>query len=222
MRKRCPTYRSYAVATMDSVLTPEERKGATIMAANEFRSCLFRNDGHGRFTMIPLPAQAQFSVLDGMAAGDFDGDGNLDLVINGNDYGTEVSTGRYDAFNGLLLKGDGKGSFQPQSILESGIYIPGDGKALAALRGVGGRYLLAAGQNRGPLKLYARREKGWMIGLDPGDVAALVTLKDGRVRREECHFGESFLSQSGRFLWEYGPVTAVDILDERGKKRRVK
>lgn len=222
MRKRFPTYRSFALATMDDVLTPEERQGATILAANEFRSCLFRNDGHGKFTMIPLPATAQFSVLNGMVAGDFDGDGNLDLVINGNDYGTEVSTGRYDALNGLLLKGDGKGGFQPESILESGIYIPGDGKALAALRGADGRYLLAAGQNRGPLKLFAKREKGWMIPLVPGDVAALVTLKDGRVRREEFHFGESFLSQSGRFLWEYGPVSAVEILDDRGKKRKVK
>lgn len=222
MRKKFKTYRSYAVATMDSVLTPEERKGATILAANDFRSCLFRNDGNGKFTMIPLPAQAQFSVLNGMVAGDFDGDGNPDLVINGNDYGTEVSTGRYDALNGLLLKGDGKGGFQAESILESGIYIPGDGKALAALRGADGRYLLAAGQNRGPLKLFARREKGWMIPLTPGDVAALVTLKDGRIRREEFHFGDSFLSQSGRFLWEYGPVTAVEILDDRGKKRRVK
>jgi hypothetical protein len=222
MRKRFPTYRSYAVATMDSVLTPEERQGATILAANEFRSCLFRNDGHGKFTMIPLPAQAQFSVPDGMVAGDFDGDGNLDLVINGNDYGTEVSTGRYDALNGLMLKGDGKGGFRPETILASGIYIPGDGKALAALRGAGGALMLAAGQNRGPLKLFARREKGWQIALAPGDVAALVTLKDGRVRREEFHFGESFLSQGGRFLWEYGPVASVDILDERGQKRRVK
>lgn len=222
MRKKFPTYKSYAVATMDEVLTPEQRQGATILAANQFRSCMFRNDGNGKFTMIPLPAQAQLSVLNGMVAGDFDGDGNLDLVVNGNDYGTEVSTGRYDALNGLFLRGDGKGGFQPETIMESGIYLPGDGKALAALRGAGGELLLAAGQNRGPLKLYSRREKGWQVGLEPGDVAALVTLKNGRVRREEFHFGESFLSQSGRFLWEYGPVAAVDIVDQRGKKRKVK
>jgi ASPIC and UnbV/FG-GAP-like repeat len=222
MRKKFPSYKSYAAATMDQVLTPEQRQGATILAANQFRSCLFRNDGHGKFTMIPLPPQAQFSVLNGMVAGDLDGDGNLDLVVNGNDYGTEVSTGRYDALNGLFLKGDGKGGFWPESILASGIYIPGDGKALAALRGAGGHYLLAAGQNRGPLKLYARREKGWQVGLEPGDVGALVTLKDGRVRREEFHFGESFLSQSGRFFYDSGPVTSVEILDDKGQKRRVK
>ncbi len=63
-----------------------------------------------------------------MAVDDFDGDGNLDVIINGNDWGTEVTVGRYDALNGLLLSGDGKGNFTPLSILESGIYIPGNGK----------------------------------------------------------------------------------------------
>ena len=43
-----------------------------------------------------------------MIADDFDADGNLDLAINTNDYGTDVSVGRYDALNGLMLKGDGK------------------------------------------------------------------------------------------------------------------
>jgi ASPIC/UnbV protein/VCBS repeat protein len=222
MRRKFPTYKSFAVATMDEVLTPEQRKGATILEANQFRSCLFRNDGHGRFTMIPLPAQAQLSVLDGMVARDYDGDGNLDLVISGNDYGTEVGTGRYDALNGLYLKGDGRGGFRPEKIMASGIYIPGDGRALVALRGAGGRSLLAAGQNRGDLKLFERREKGWQVALQPGDVAALVTLPGGRVRREEVGWGGSFLSQSGRFLEEYGPVEAVEIIDWQGRKRRVR
>jgi hypothetical protein len=69
-----------------------------------------------------------------METGDFDGDGNLDVVMNGNDYGSDASVGRYDALNGLMLKGDGKGGFKPLSILQSGIYIPGNGKALVKLR----------------------------------------------------------------------------------------
>jgi hypothetical protein len=72
--------------------------------------------------------------LDGIVVDDFDGDGNLDVALNGNDYGTEVSTGRYDAFNGLMLKGDGKGGFKPLSIMQSGIYIPGDGKGFVKLQ----------------------------------------------------------------------------------------
>jgi len=219
MRTRFPTYKSYAVATMDEVLTPEQRQGATILEANQFRSCLFRNDGGGKFTMIPLPAEAQFSVLNGMVAGDFDHDGNLDLVINGNDYGTEVSTGRYDALNGLFLKGDGKGGFSAKTILQSGIFIPGDGKALVALRGAGGGMLLAAGQNRGPLTIFEERKPGRLIPLQAGDVKAELRLRDGRVRRQEFYYGESYLSQSGRFLEIGDEVVSVEIIDEKGQKR---
>jgi hypothetical protein len=34
----------------------------------------------------------------------------------------------------LTLKGDGKGRFTPLTIMQSGIYIPGSGKALAKLK----------------------------------------------------------------------------------------
>jgi hypothetical protein len=152
MRSRFQSYRTYANATMDSVLTEEQRKDAIIYHANNLRSGYIRNDGNGKFTLQPLPMQAQLSMLCGMAIDDFDGDGNLDVVINGNDYGTDVSTGRYDALNGLFMKGDGKGNFAPQTILQSGIYIPGNGKALVKLRSKSGSCLLAASQNRGPLK----------------------------------------------------------------------
>jgi hypothetical protein len=222
MRIRFPAYRDYAVATMDAVLTPEQRKGALVLAADQMRSCLFRNDGGGKFTMVPLPVEAQFSVIDGMVAGDFDGDGNLDIVINGNDYGTEVTAGRYDALNGLLLKGDGHGGFLPATILQSGIFIPGDGKALVALRGAGGHYLLAAGQNRGDLQLFNRKTDAPQVALMPSEVAAMVRLKNGQVRREEFYYGESYLSQSARFMDLSGPFEWAEIIDDRGKKRIIR
>jgi len=222
MRIKFPAYHDYAVATMDQVLTPEQRKGATILSADQMRSCLFRNDGGGKFTMVPLPVEAQLSVIDGMVAGDFDGDGNLDIVINGNDYGTEVSTGRYDAMNGLLLKGDGHGGFLPATILQSGIFIPGDGKALVALRGDGGQYLLAAGQNRGDLKLFRRKSDTREVPLLPSEVAAMVRLRNGKTRKEEYYYGGSYLSQSARFIDWNGPVISAEIIDDLGKRRLVR
>ena len=120
--------------------------------------------------MIPLPMQAQISQLCGMVVDDFDGDGNLDVAINGNDYGTEVSTGRYDAFNGLMLKGDGKGNFKPLSIQQSGIYIPGDGKALVKLIGAKGNYLLAASQNRDAMKIFELKRNTHTVKLQPADM----------------------------------------------------
>jgi hypothetical protein len=105
MRVRYQNYKSFAVSTMDSVLTPAMRKDAIRLKANILQSVYLRNDGGGKFTMMPLPVEAQISQLSGMVVDDFDGDGNLDIALSGNDYGTEVSTGRYDAFNGLMLKG---------------------------------------------------------------------------------------------------------------------
>ena len=119
--------------------------------------------------MQQLPTQAQLSTLCGMSVADFDGDGNLDVVINGNDYGTEVGTGRYDALNGLMMKGDGKGNFTPLSIMQSGIYIPGNGKSLVQLRNNKNECLLAAAENRGPLRVFKLKQQYNCLPVKPDD-----------------------------------------------------
>lgn len=154
LRSKFQNYRSYAAATIDRLLSTEQYNSSLVLRANCFSSSYCRNDGNGKFSLSPLPVEAQISVINGMVADDFDGDGNLDIAINGNDWGTEVLTGRYDALNGLILKGDGKGSFAALSIAESGIYIPGNGRGLISLKSSSGKLLLAASQNRGPLKLF--------------------------------------------------------------------
>jgi hypothetical protein len=221
MRSRFQSYRTYANATMDSVLTEEQRKDAIIYHANNLKSGYIRNDGNGKFTLQPLPMQAQLSMLCGMAIDDFDGDGNLDVVINGNDYGTDVSTGRYDALNGLFMKGDGKGNFAPQTILQSGIYIPGNGKALVKLRSKSGSCLLAASQNRGPLKIFKLKRDVHFIALQPNDVSAVIQYRNGKTQKRECYYGSSFLSQSARFINADNTVASVTITDANGNKRKI-
>ncbi|MEP7317112.1 MAG: VCBS repeat-containing protein [Panacibacter sp.] len=221
MRSTFQSYRSYANATMDSVLTAEQRKGAIIYHANNLKSCYIRNDGNGKFTMQPLPMQAQISMLCGITAEDFNGDGNLDVAISGNDYGTEVSTGRYDALNGLVMTGDGKGNFAPQTILQSGLYIPGNGKALVKLRNKAGNCLLAASQNRGPLKVFKLKENVSCIPLLSTDVSATIQYKNGSTQKQECYYGNSFLSQSARFINAGSNVASVTIINVKGEKRKI-
>ena len=221
MRSKFQNYKIYATATIDELLTKEQLKDALILKANNLKSCYIRNDGNNKFTLLPLPPQAQLSVLNGMVADDFDGDGNLDVLINGNDYGTEVSVGRYDALNGLLLKGDGKGNFTAQSILESGIFIPGNGKALVKLRGEDGKYLIAASQNRGPLKVFGLKRNVKFFPLQADDLSAELTLKSGKKQRQEFYYGSSFLSQSARFLSINNNVTSANIVNTKGVSRKV-
>lgn len=221
MRSKFQNYKSFATATMDKLFTPEQLKGALILKANNLKSCYCRNDGDGKFTLIPLPLQAQLSALNGMTVDDFDGDGNLDLLINGNDYGTDVLVGRYDALNGLVLKGDGKGNFTSLSILQSGIYIPENGKALVKLRGKNGNYLIAAGQNRGRLKVFELKKNTQSIALQPNDVSGEITFKNGKTQRLEFYYGASFLSQSARFLSIDNNVISILITDSKNGKRKI-
>jgi hypothetical protein len=221
IRKRFETYKFFANAPMDSVLTKDQLKGALKMHANYFSSAFLKNDGNGKFTMTPLPVQAQISVVNAMTVGDFDGDGNMDVAINGNDYGTEPSLGRYDALNGLLMKGDGKGNFKPESILKSGIYIPGDGKALVSLRSSKAKYLLAASQNKGALKVFELKKNKRLIALKPFDESAVIFYKNGEKQKREIGYGSSFLSQSGRFLTVDENVISVDIKNNKGVVRKL-
>jgi hypothetical protein len=221
LRKKYENYKSFANAPTDSIFTDEQRKGALQLHANYFQSAFLRNDGNGKFTITPLPVQAQISVLNGMAADDFDGDGNVDIVINGNDFGTEVSVGRYDALNGLLLKGDGKGNFSPLSILQSGIYIPGNGKALVTLKGGKEKYLMAASENKGALKVYELKRNVRLISMEPLDESAVITYKDGRRQKREVGYGSSFLSQSGRYLTIDSNVVSIKVTNNKGVVRNV-
>ena len=220
-RARYPNYKSYANVTMDSFFTNEQLAGALILRANNFNSCYCRNDGGGKFTLIPLPFMAQLSALNGMIADDFDGDSNIDVAINTNDFGTDLTSGRYDALNGLLLKGDGKGGFTPQSILESGIFIPGDGKALIKLRDKNGRYLLAASQNRGPLKVFELKKDITNIPLQPNDASAEIIFKNSKKQKQEFNYGSSFISQSARFITINKNVSSLIITDSNGKTRKM-
>jgi hypothetical protein len=221
MKKKYTNYNSFATATMDDMFTPEQRKGALRLKANMFKTCYLRNDGNGKFTMIPMPVEAQVSVINGMETGDFDGDGNLDVVMNGNDYGSEAAVGRYDALNGLMLKGDGRGGFKAQSILQSGIYIPGNGKALVKLRDNKGRLLLAASQNKDYLKLFELKSGTISIPVAANDAYAIIALKNGKTEKQEFYYGSSFLSQSARFIMRSPNMQSVTIYDNKGQKRIV-
>ncbi len=221
IKRQFPSYKSFATATIRDILSPGQLKGALRLHANNFNSCYIENRGNGKFALHPLPIQAQAAPVYGMVADDFNGDGNLDLAITGNDYGTEVNTGRYDAMNGLVLQGNGRGQFIPLSILQSGLYIPGDGKALAKFIYGKDQYAIAASQNQGALKVFRDKHSPAVIRLRPMDAFARIRYRNGKTRKEEFSYGSSFLSQSGRFIGVGPGVESVEIVDYKGNRREI-
>ena len=142
-----PAYADFGAGRYEDLFTEEERAGAVVRQANRFGSAWAENLGDGSFALHELPAEAQFSPAYAMLPGDFDGDGRKDLILGGNFYGVRPSRGRYDAGYGLLLRGDGRGGFEPVDLAESGLLLEGEVRALRWLPHERGPLLLAARSN---------------------------------------------------------------------------
>ena len=69
--------------------------------AQELRSVYIENLGGGKFSMHALPVEAQLAPQFGITVGDFNNDENLDVLMAGNSYSSDVGTGQYDASYGL-------------------------------------------------------------------------------------------------------------------------
>ncbi len=221
MKERFPNYTSYAKSTMQEVFSPEIMKGALALSVVNFNTCWIENKGQFNFVLHPLPVQAQLAPVYGIVAKDFDGDGNIDIALNGNEYSMAPYLGRYDAFNGLILKGNGKGEFEPLSILQSGFYISGNGKGLAEIV-VNNRLSLIGGQNNGPLKLFKNNNQLKIVPLLATDRYCRIHLKNGKIRKEEILTGSSFLSQSGNYLLLNNSINYAEIIDQKGRIKVVK
>ncbi|SDL40683.1 VCBS repeat-containing protein [Siphonobacter aquaeclarae] len=218
-RAKAPNYKTYAGLTVDKLLTPEERKDMLELHANYLQTSFVRNNGDGTFTVTPLPVQAQFAPVNGMITDDFNGDGKLDILLAGNDFGNELLVGRYDAMNGLLLTGDGKGQFIAVSLPQSGIWIPGDAKGLVRFTDAQGRYCVAASQNLGKLLCFKLAGAAKAVRFAPGEQSAVLTFADGSRRRVEN--SPSFYSQSAPMTLVSGGVRAVEFFSGKGTSRKV-
>jgi enediyne biosynthesis protein E4 len=134
IKQKFTTFDEYARATLEDVYGAENLKKALNYTATNFANCYLENKGNGTFAIHPLPNLAQISAVNSIISEDVNGDGNLDLIIAGNLYGSEVETPRNDAGLGLYLRGDGAGHFEPVPARESGLLIRGDVREIAMIR----------------------------------------------------------------------------------------
>lgn len=226
MRKKFPTYRAYGHASMHDIWSDDDLKGAIVMKATDMHTSYIENKGNGHFTIKPLPLQAQAAPIYGMKSEDIDGDGNLDVLMVGNDYGMDPYSGRHDAFMGLCMKGDGKGDFTPVSLQTSGFFVNGDAKGLATVHTAKNEDIVIATQNQDSLVVFSKNPVHqtnilkW-ITLKPDDFFADIIYKDGRKRRVEFYYGSTYLSQSSRMLPVDKNYKAIMITNYKGIKRKV-
>ncbi len=149
---------AYANAGMDQIFTKEMMDSALVLKCSEAESGYFENDGKGHFTFHAFPREAQEAPVNAIACTDINGDGNTDIIIAGNEYQANVTTGRLDASYGLVLLGDGKGNFRPVAPVTSGLILDGDVKDLKLIK-VGGQNILLSAINDANMKAFMLRQK---------------------------------------------------------------
>lgn len=143
IKQKFKDYGSFANATLEDVYTDEYLENSLHYSVASFSS-IFLENKNGRFEKHELPNLAQLSNINQIIVEDYNEDGNLDFVVAGNLYSSEVETPRNDASIGLYLQGDGSGAFTALPSRESGLFIPGDVKDLAQIIIKGQQYLIAS------------------------------------------------------------------------------
>ena len=153
LKTRYTDYSSYARADWSSIFQASVREQAERIAVSDFSSVWLENRD-GVLLVHALPVEAQLAPVHGILVHDFNADGQADLLLSGNSTASETHTGNYDALNGLLLAGDGKGGFRSLSMVESGFYLPGEGRGLLLLQSAKGGALVVAARNNDFLKVF--------------------------------------------------------------------
>ncbi|MCI0746261.1 MAG: VCBS repeat-containing protein [Verrucomicrobia subdivision 3 bacterium] len=219
-----PTHQAFAAASLQDMLVGPALPGGSInmgfLAATELQSGILLNrklpDGKQRFDWVPLPREAQLAPVFSINVGDFDSDGNEDLFLSQNFYGTSELS-RDDSGQGLWLLGSGRGTFTAVDAATSGIKIYGEQRA-AALADFNhdGRVDLSVSQNGSSTKLYVnqRAKRGLRVTLrgprgNPDAIGAQMRVLWSAGRTQGPAMGPIRTITAGSGYWSQNAATQV-------------
>ena len=146
-QSRFKDYTSFSRSTINDILDENQKKRIQLkLYANTLSSCILWND-RGKFRWEKLPRSLQVSPVKKMIVRDLNNDKWPDVIVAGNDYTWDVSTGYFDALKGLVLlnRKDGR-SFDVLTPSESGLMLNGMVQSLLYFEG--DPSLVVAGINR--------------------------------------------------------------------------
>ncbi|MFT5751632.1 MAG: hypothetical protein ACI86L_001135, partial [Dokdonia sp.] len=103
LNKKYATYGDFAGQEIEQILTPDQRKSATVLEVNTLKSGYLKND-NGQFTFVPFVDFMQVGPILTFCTFDFDGDGVEEVLSAGNYFGVKPFHGRMDSFSGALIK----------------------------------------------------------------------------------------------------------------------
>ncbi|MBD0777124.1 VCBS repeat-containing protein [Maribacter sp. ANRC-HE7] len=148
----------YAIKTVNELFSNEIIQNSIVKLSSISESVIAVNDGGGKFTIIKLPYKVQLSCVCGITCTDVNNDGNLDLILGGNNFEFKPQYSRLDANYGSILLGDGKLSFEWQDYNMSGLFVREEIKHLRQFKDKKGKIYLVAAINDSKPKIFTINE----------------------------------------------------------------
>jgi hypothetical protein len=159
LKEKFPKHADYAGKTIEEIFDKARLESAVVKKAYEFRTCIFKNIGNGKFKKQPLPVEAQLSPVYAILVEDFDKDGWKDILLAGNLFGLKPELGRYDANYGDFFKGLPDNEFLYKSPSNTGFFYNGEARDMISIRNASNKQLILLGLNNNSLKIFMNTTK---------------------------------------------------------------
>ncbi|UBM60897.1 VCBS repeat-containing protein [Marinilongibacter aquaticus] len=134
LRKKYDSYAAYADETIEQLLENFPDSKAEISEVNELKTLYLENQ-NGKFVKRALPNQIQAAPVYAFWVGDLDQDGDMDLVVGGNNLHARVRLGNIYGNHGQVYLNDGAGNFEFLPPSKSGLRVMGEVRAIKRVNG---------------------------------------------------------------------------------------
>ncbi|MEM6718706.1 MAG: VCBS repeat-containing protein [Bacteroidota bacterium] len=155
LKKQNTKFAEYASKSIDELFSKEVLANAIVKMVTEPQHLIAINKGNGQFEIKELPRETQLSSVNAIEVFDVNNDGNLDLILGGNQYQYKPQYARLDANYGSILLGNGMEEFTWQAYEKTGFFVKGEVKAIQKLATKAGIHLIIGINNEKP-KVFKR------------------------------------------------------------------
>ncbi|WP_035335495.1 VCBS repeat-containing protein [Dokdonia sp. PRO95] len=144
----------YAKRSIDELFPKDILANAIIKEVNTAETVIAINEGNGNFTIKALPTRVQLSCVCGITCTDVNNDGNLDILMGGNNFEFKPQYSQLDAGYAHVLLGDGKANFEWQDYTDTGFFVREEMKHLESFKDAQGNIFLVSAINDGKPRIF--------------------------------------------------------------------